>query len=57
MNVNLGSTFEKFFTELTELRKEIAIGIEQTDRGEFVDGPQAFDKIRQRSTRGKRSNK
>src|SRR5437899_11682269 len=34
---------------LSELRKEIAIGSEQADRGEFVDGSQAFAKIRQRS--------
>jgi antitoxin ParD1/3/4 len=39
---------------LTELRKEIAIGSEQADRGEFVDGPQAFAKIRQRSVERKR---
>jgi antitoxin ParD1/3/4 len=39
---------------LTELRKEIAIGSAQADRGEFVDGPQAFAKIRQRSVERKR---
>jgi len=40
---------------LAELRREIAIGIEQADRGEFVDGPEAFAKIRQRSAQRKRS--
>jgi antitoxin ParD1/3/4 len=39
---------------LTELRKEIAVGIEQADRGEFVDGPVAFEKIRKRSAQRKR---
>jgi antitoxin ParD1/3/4 len=40
---------------LAELRKEIAIGSEQADRGEFVDGPRTFAKIRQRSTQRKRA--
>ena len=31
---------------LRELRKEIALGSEQADRGEFVDGPEALRKIR-----------
>ena len=39
---------------LAELRKEIAVGAEQADRGEFVDGPAAFAKIRQRSALRKR---
>jgi antitoxin ParD1/3/4 len=34
-----------------ELRKEIALGSEQADRGEFVDGPETLRKIRRR-TRG-----
>jgi len=38
-----------------ELRKEIAVGAEQVDRNEFVDGPEAFSKIRQRSAQRKRS--
>jgi antitoxin ParD1/3/4 len=33
---------------LRELRKEIALGSEQADRGEFVDGPEALRKIRRR---------
>lgn len=40
---------------LAELRKEIAAGIEEADRGEFVDGPEVFAKVRQRSTQPKRS--
>ena len=39
---------------LTELRKEIAIGSEEANRGDFVDGSQAFAKIRQRSVERKR---
>jgi antitoxin ParD1/3/4 len=88
MNVNLGTTFDKFVTDLlqtglyqsqsevvreglrllkeredlktlrvAELRNEIRIGIEQADRGEFVDGPQAFEKIRQRSAARKHSKR
>lgn len=40
---------------LAELRKEIAIGSEQADRGEFVDGQETFAEIRRRSTRRKRA--
>ncbi len=40
---------------LAELRKEIAAGMEEADRGEFVDGPKVFAKVRQRSTQPKRS--
>ena len=29
-----------------ELRKEIQIGLDQADRGELVDGPQVFTKLR-----------
>ena len=42
-------------SRIAELRKEIAAGSEQADRGQFVDGPEAFAKIRQRSTQRKRS--
>ena len=38
---------------LAELRKEIAVGSEQADRGQFVDGPEAFAKIRQRGAKRK----
>jgi antitoxin ParD1/3/4 len=40
---------------LTELRREIAIGSAQADRGEFVDGEKAFAEIRRRSTERKRA--
>jgi antitoxin ParD1/3/4 len=80
MNVNLGSTFDKFVAELLasglyqsqseiirdglrllkeredvkkfrldEFRKELAVGIEQADRGQFVDGEKAFQKLRKKS--------
>ena len=38
---------------LADLREEIAVGSEQADRGEFVDGPGAFAKIRERSAQRK----
>jgi antitoxin ParD1/3/4 len=41
---------------LAELRKEIAIGSEQADRGEFVDGEETFAEIRRRSAKRKRAN-
>ena len=40
---------------LAELRKEIGIGSEQADRGEFVDGEQTFAEIRRRSAGRKRA--
>jgi len=40
---------------LAELRKEIAVGSEQADQGQFVDGPEAFAKLRRRSAQRKRS--
>jgi antitoxin ParD1/3/4 len=40
---------------LADLRKEIAAGSEQADRGQFVDGQETFAKIRQRSAQRKRS--
>jgi antitoxin ParD1/3/4 len=42
---------------LAGIRRSIAAGIEQADRGEFVDGPAAFAKIRQRSAKRKRAPK
>ena len=39
---------------LAELRREIAIGVEQADRGEFVDGEKTFVEIRRRSAARKR---
>ena len=40
---------------LAELRKEIAIGSDQADRGEFVDGGETFAEIRRRSAGRKRA--
>ena len=40
---------------LVELRKEIAIGSAEADRGEFVDGEETFAEIRKRSTQRKRT--
>ena len=42
---------------LAELRKEIALGGEQADRGELVDGPEAFAKIGKRSAQRKKRPK
>ena len=38
---------------LAELRREIAVGIAEADRGEFVDGPEVFAAIRERSAKRK----
>ena len=40
---------------LSQLKKEIALGIEQADRGEFVDGEASFRRIREKSKRRKRA--
>jgi antitoxin ParD1/3/4 len=42
---------------LSELRKEIAIGSTEADRGEFVDGEETFAEIRKRSAERKRAKK
>ena len=42
--------------QIEELRKEIQKGIEQADRGEFVDGEEVFETIRAKS-RARRSKK
>jgi antitoxin ParD1/3/4 len=42
---------------LAELRKEIAIGNKQADRGELVDGRDAFAKIRKRSAQRKHAKR
>jgi antitoxin ParD1/3/4 len=42
---------------LAELRKEIAIGSDQADRGEFVSGEKTFAEIRRHSTARKRARK
>lgn len=85
MNVNLGSVFDQFVSDLlktghyqtqseilreglrllkekeelkqlrlAELRREIAIGSAEADRGEFVDGEETFSTIRKRSAARKR---
>lgn len=38
-----------------ELRREIALGSEQADRGELVDGGEVFAKIKKRSSEQKRA--
>lgn len=40
---------------LAEMRREIAVGSDQADRGEFVDGAEAFAEIRRRSSERKHS--
>ena len=40
---------------LAELRKEIAIGSEQADSGEFVDGEDTFAGVRRRSVARRRA--
>ena len=39
---------------IAELHREIAIGIQQADQGQFVDGPGTFEAIRLRSTQRKK---
>lgn len=36
-------------TRLRELRREVAIGVEQAMRGELVDGDAVFDELRRKS--------
>jgi antitoxin ParD1/3/4 len=40
---------------LAELRREIALGSSQADRGEFVDGAKTFAQIRRKSKQRKSS--
>ncbi len=40
---------------LAELRREIAVGVAEADRGEFVDGAKTFASIRKRSLERKRA--
>ena len=42
---------------LSELRKQIAIGSAEADRGEFVDGKETFAQTRKRSAQRKRAKK
>lgn len=43
--------------KIQQLCKEIAIGSEQADRGEFVDGPKVFAGVRKRRAKRKRAKK
>ncbi|PSB49208.1 type II toxin-antitoxin system ParD family antitoxin [Cyanosarcina cf. burmensis CCALA 770] len=40
---------------LEELKKEIAIGIEQADRGQFVDGEEVFKALKEKSSKRRQS--
>ncbi len=42
---------------LTELRKQIAVGAKQADRGDLVNGDRVFAQIRRRSGQRKRARK
>ena len=42
---------------LEQLRSQIAVGGQQADRGEFVDGPQAFAEIRRRGVQRRRAKR
>jgi hypothetical protein len=42
---------------LAELRKEIALGAREADRGKFVDGARTFADIRRKSKRRKTSGR
>lgn len=44
-------------TQLAALRKEIALGVEEADRGEFRDGPRVFARIRRKSAARKRGRR
>jgi len=39
---------------LQKLQGEIAVGTEQADRGQFVDGEKAFEKLKAKSTERRR---
>ena len=39
---------------LEGFRKELGVGIEQADRGQFVDGEKAFQKLRKRNEERRR---
>lgn len=46
---------EELRLQLAELRREIAIGSAEADRGEFVNGAKVFAEIRTRSAERKRA--
>lgn len=39
---------------LQELRKEITVGIEQADQDQFIDGEEAFQKLKDKSAKRRR---
>lgn len=41
---------------LEELRKQIAVGIEQADRGELIDGAEVFARLREKSRQNNGQN-
>jgi antitoxin ParD1/3/4 len=43
--------------QIARLRAEVALGANQADRGEFVDGPAAFAAIRRNGSSTRRANK
>ena len=43
--------------QLGRLRKKIAIGSKEADRGKFVDGAKVFADVRERSAQRKRARK
>lgn len=42
----LQQQYDAYLAQVERLRKEIAIGIEQADRGELHDGPGVFERVR-----------
>ncbi|MDB5321200.1 MAG: type toxin-antitoxin system ParD family antitoxin [Phycisphaerales bacterium] len=44
-------------TALEELRRHVAVGIEQADRGEFLDGDDVFEELKRLSAQRRREAK
>jgi antitoxin ParD1/3/4 len=44
-------------TALEELRRHVAVGIEQADRGEFLDGDEVFEELKRLSAQRRREAK
>jgi len=42
---------------LEELRRHVAVGIEQADRGEFLDGDEVFEELKRLSAQRRREAK
>lgn len=45
---NLGGVFDFLHDKWAELKREIAIGVEEADRGELIDGDVVFQQLRDR---------